>query len=55
MRKNIFAIMATAALIGCGSTLKTEGPKKVDDLVGSIEQVYVESELCREKATVAMD
>ena len=55
MRKYLIAILATAALVGCGSPLKTEGPKKVDDLVGSIEQVYVEAELCRDKSSVAMD
>jgi len=55
MRTNIIAILAAATLVACGSPLKTEGPKKVDDLVGAIEQVYVESELCREKSAVAMD
>ena len=55
MRTNMIALLATLAVVGCGTTLKTEGPKKVDNLVGTIEQVYVESELCREKSAVAMD
>jgi len=55
MRKNIIATLAALAAAACGTTLKTEGPKKVDNLVGTIEQVYVESELCREKSAIAMD
>lgn len=55
MQENVIATLAALAAVGFASTLKTKGPKKVDDLVGAIEQVYVESEICREDSTIAMD
>jgi hypothetical protein len=55
MKRHILVPLACAALVSCGAPLKTEGPQKVDNLVGALEQVYVEAELSREKLTAAMD
>lgn len=43
------ALTTFALLTSCASKSITEGPARVDDLVGWIERVYVEAELSRER------
>ncbi len=47
-------LLPLTALPSCASSGVSQGPAKVDDLVGWIERVYVEAELAKERAQTAV-
>lgn len=53
--KALAAILPLTLITGCATTNGADGPAKVEGLVGWVERVYVETELAKESAHLALE